>query len=202
MWVPTANILPSAPAVRKSCGRSDMARISWRLFIIVFAILASDLYTKALIQDNFLLYHPVPVIEGFLNITYVENPGAAFGIMADMDPMIRAIFFGVVSVLAITIVLYIYFRHPENSNLIRNASAMILGGAIGNMIDRVRYGKVVDFVDIYWGEYHWPAFNIADMAISIGVGLFLLDMIMDKKKTGNASQTPPANSGIMKEHKE
>jgi signal peptidase II len=173
-----------------------------RLFLIVFVILTADLYTKALIQENFLLYHPVPVIEGFLNITYVENPGAAFGIMADMDPMARSIFFGVVSVLAITIVLYIYFKHPENSNLIRNASALILGGAIGNMTDRVRFGKVVDFIDIYWGQYHWPAFNIADMAISIGVGLFLLDMFVDKKKTNKVSQTPPVNIDIIKEHKE
>ncbi len=139
-------------------------------------------YTKALIQDNFLLHYPVPVIEGCLNITYVENPGAAFGIMSDMDPFIRSIFFGVVSVIAIAIILYIYFKHPENSNLIRNASALILAGAIGNMIDRIRFGKVVDFIDIYWGQYHWPAFNVADAAISIGVGLFLLDMFVQEKK--------------------
>lgn len=188
------NTPPSAPVAQMSCGISNMGRISLRLFIIVFVILSSDLYTKDLIQNNFLLYQPVPVFEGFMNITYVENPGAAFGIMADMDPTVRSIFFGVVSVLAVTIVLYIYFKHPENSNLIRNASALILGGAIGNMTDRIRYGKVVDFIDIYWGQYHWPAFNIADMAISIGVGLFLLDMFIDKKKTGQVSQTPPANA--------
>ncbi len=173
-----------------------------RLLSIVFVIFTSDFYKKALIQDNFLLYQPVPVVEGFLNITYVENPGAAFGIMSDMDPLFRSIFFGVVSVLAVTIVLYIYFKHPENSNLIRNASAMILGGAIGNMTDRVRFGKVVDFIDIYWGEYHWPAFNIADMAISIGVGLFLLDMFINKEKTDKISLTPPVNSDIIREHKE
>lgn len=153
-----------------------------RLFLIVFLVLAGDLYTKGLIQENLLLHQSVPIIEGVLNITYVENPGAAFGLMANTNPLFRSIFFGVVSVIAIAIVLYIYYKHPENSGLIRTASALILGGAIGNMTDRVRFGKVVDFIDIYWGQYHWPAFNVADTAISIGVGLFLLDMILKDKK--------------------
>lgn len=159
-----------------------------KLFFIIFLVLAGDLYTKALIQENLLLHQSVPVIEGLLNITYVENPGAAFGIMADSNPLFRSIFFGVVSVIAIVVVLYIYFKHPENSGLIRTASALILGGAVGNMADRIRFGRVVDFIDIYWGKYHWPAFNVADTAISIGVGLFLLDMILKDKKNKKTVQ--------------
>lgn len=154
-----------------------------KLFFIVFFVLAGDLYTKALIQENLLLHQSVPIIEGLLNITYVENPGAAFGLMANTNPLFRSIFFGMVSVIAIAIVLYIYFKHPENSGLIRTASALILGGAVGNMTDRIRFGKVVDFIDFYWGQYHWPAFNVADTAISIGVGLFLLDMFLKDKKS-------------------
>jgi signal peptidase II len=167
-----------------------------KLFLIVSLVLVGDLYTKALIQDNFLLHYSVPVIDGFFNITYVENPGAVFGIMSDMDPLIRSVFFVVVSIVAIVLVLYIYFKHPENSDLVRVASALILGGAVGNMIDRIRFGKVVDFLDIYWGKYHWPAFNVADAAISVGVGLFILDMFLQgkKNKTAPLDQTPPLHA--------
>lgn len=153
-----------------------------RLLLIVPFIVSVDFITKWLVEDNFLLYYPVPIIKGFLNITYVKNPGAAFGIMSDMDPFIRSIIFVVMSLLAVIAIIYIYFKYPDDSYLVKDACALILGGAIGNMIDRVRFGEVVDFIDIYWGQYHWPAFNVADTAITIGVGIFLLDMFRQEKE--------------------
>jgi len=151
------------------------------IIFIVIAIIGLDQWTKKIIITNFSLYDSVNIIDGFFNITYVLNPGAAFGFLAQMNERFRVIFFVVITILAIALVLYLLYKE-KNHILRRYAYALILAGAIGNLIDRVTIGKVVDFLDFYVGRYHWPAFNVADISISCGVGLLILDMFFEKRK--------------------
>ncbi len=131
-----------------------------------------DQLTKIYIDSSFELYESVRVIENFFAITYVRNPGAAFGILA--DSAIRLPFFISVSVLAGIGILW-YLRKVDPADRWQQfALGLIFSGAIGNLIDRVRLGEVIDFLLVHWYQYHWPAFNVADSAICIGVGLMLV----------------------------
>ncbi|MEF3254051.1 MAG: signal peptidase II [Deferribacterales bacterium] len=147
------------------------------LLIIFFAIIGLDQYTKYVIYNKLELYESIPVIDGFFNITYVLNPGAAFGFLANLNEKIRVLFFVVVTIIAISLVIYL-LKKEWNHKIRRLAYIFILSGAIGNLIDRIWLGKVIDFLDFYIKSYHWPAFNVADTSISIGVGLLLLDIVI------------------------
>lgn len=154
--------------------------MSLNIFLII-TIIVVDQWTKKVIVGRFNLYDTIAVIDGFFNITYVLNPGAAFGFLAKMSEQYRVVFFVLVTIIAIAIVVYLLIK--EKSVLLRRyAYSLILAGAIGNLIDRITIGKVVDFFDFYIGKYHWPAFNVADISISVGVGLLILDMLMEKKR--------------------
>jgi len=152
------------------------------LIIIAALIVALDQWTKLYIKSNFQMYEMRPVIDGFFSITYVLNPGAAFGMLAKLNESYRQIFFIIVTAIAIAAVVYLMVK--EKGIKIRMASyTLILAGAIGNFIDRVYMGKVVDFLHFYIKQYQWPAFNVADMSISIGIGLLFLDYIILNKRS-------------------
>lgn len=144
---------------------------------ILFTILIIvDQVTKLMIKSKFVLYESVPVIDGFFNITYVLNPGAAFGILANLPETYRKGFFIIITIIAISAILYLMIKE-SHFKLRSVAYTLILSGAVGNFIDRVYMGKVVDFLDVYIKNHHWPAFNVADSAITIGVFLLILDMV-------------------------
>ncbi len=143
-------------------------------------VLLLDQWTKWLILNTVDLYHSITVIPGFFNIVHVQNPGGAFGIFAGETGMIRAILFGVIAMIAVVLVCYLHYRTPKEYRLLTVGFGLIFSGAIGNLIDRVRFGKVIDFIDIYLGAYHWPAFNVADSAITVGMGIFAYYMIVKK----------------------
>ncbi|MBT8374833.1 MAG: signal peptidase II [Deltaproteobacteria bacterium] len=143
-------------------------------------IVVSDQITKALILKSIPLYHSVSVIPGFFNITHIHNPGGAFGFLASQSSTLRTIVFLLISSLAVGLVLWFYKQTPKTHPWLASAFAMIFGGAIGNLIDRIRFGKVVDFLDFYLGNLHWPAFNIADSAISIGITVFVIHLLFKK----------------------
>jgi signal peptidase II len=129
-----------------------------------------------------LLHDSMPIINGLFNFTYVKNPGAAFGFLAGAPPFFRSVFFIGVTVAAIMLILY-YIRKTKTEEPLLTASfSLIMGGAVGNLIDRVRFGEVIDFLDLYIGPHHWPAFNIADSAISVGAILLVYDMIHRKDR--------------------
>ncbi len=136
-------------------------------------IVAIDLLTKTAIQTSLALHETIPVIEGFFNLTYIRNPGAAFGLLAETGGRVRIGFFLVSTFIAI-IVLTVLLRSADRDWPSRLAFTLILGGAVGNLIDRIRYGEVVDFLDFYVGRYHWPAFNVADSCITTGIAILLL----------------------------
>ena len=128
------------------------------------------------------LYQSVEVLENFFHITYIRNKGAAFGLLSGMDASFRIPFFLVMSVVAIGVIVYAIKKDEGESALFPAALSFILGGAIGNMIDRLRMGEVIDFFDVHWHQYHWPAFNVADSAITIGMGLLILHMFKEREK--------------------
>lgn len=157
------------------------------LAVVSLTIVALDQGTKAYIMHTMRLHESIPIIPGYFNFTYIRNPGAAFGILASSSSAFRLVFFVLTSVFALGLLGTIFYRlHPQDWWGQLTVSS-ILGGAIGNLLDRLRYGEVIDFLDFYVEGYHWPAFNIADSAISVGVVSLLILFAMDKKST----ETPP-----------
>lgn len=134
-------------------------------------ILIIDQLTKFIVDQTMPLHHSIPVIDNFFSLTYIRNTGAAFGIFAGSHAAYRLPFLIVVSLAAITFVITMLRRLPEKEKGLITALSLILGGAIGNLIDRIIYGEVIDFLDFYWQSYHWPAFNVADSCITIGVSI-------------------------------
>ena len=155
-----------------------------RLFLITSITILLDQVTKYLVMKKMVLGQSIPILDGFFNLTYVMNPGAAFGILASASENFRVPFFLGVSCLAIVAVLVFYFKGARDNLILQIGLSLVLGGAIGNLIDRVRFHEVVDFIEVYYKRFHWPAFNIADSAISIGVCFLILDMILTGTKTG------------------
>ncbi len=148
--------------------------------IITLAVLALDQASKLYIDGHLALYQSLTVVQGFFNITYVRNKGAAFGIFA--DSAVRLPFFIGISVLAAAAILWYLWRLPEKQKLMRVSLSLILAGALGNLIDRLRLGEVIDFLDAHWRQHHWPAFNVADSAITVGVVLWLLDLWLEERR--------------------
>lgn len=126
------------------------------------------------------LFESIPVIPGLFSITHIQNPGGAFGLLADHPLWIRKGVFLVLSTVAVAAVLYFHHQTPRTHPWLASGLALIFGGAVGNLIDRFRFGKVVDFLDFYIGTAHWPAFNVADSAITVGVGIFLLHIVLNR----------------------
>jgi signal peptidase II len=145
-------------------------------------IVILDQLTKYFITQAFALGDSRPVIPGFLNLVLVYNKGAAFGMFSGIGDGWRQILLTITIFLAVAFVVYLLVHDHFADSYSRVALGFILGGAVGNIIDRVRFGQVIDFVDVFFRQYHWPAFNVADSAICIGVAILLL--LPGKKKAG------------------
>ena len=151
-----------------------------RLIGVAGVVVLADQITKALIVKYLPLHKSITVIAGIFDITHILNPGGAFGLMAGMSAVVRTVVFLFISSLAVGLILYFYIKTPRGYALLATGFALIFGGAIGNLIDRVRFGMVVDFLDFYIGKYHWPAFNIADSAITVGIFIFIYHLLFKK----------------------
>jgi signal peptidase II len=141
-----------------------------------------DQATKASIMHTMRLHESVPIIPNFFSLTYIRNPGAAFGILATSSTGFRLLFFAFTSLFALVLLGTIFFRLQHDDWMGQISIAGILGGAVGNLLDRVRLGEVIDFLDFYVNGYHWPAFNVADAAISVGVFFLILRFALEKKQ--------------------
>ena len=140
-------------------------------------IVVIDQITKAMIRASLGLHESVTVIPGFFDLTHVRNTGAAFGFLNSVDFPFKTLVIAVVATGAL-IGMAIYTKGLVSEQLLaRLGLSLIIGGAAGNLIDRLTVGSVVDFVDVYWGDWHFWAFNVADSAITVGVGVMILDMI-------------------------
>ncbi|MFI5338405.1 MAG: signal peptidase II [Candidatus Methylomirabilales bacterium] len=156
-----------------------MATCVMTFYLIALGIIFLDRATKLAIVQTLRLGQGIPVIPGFFDIVFVLNPGAAFGFLATLPDRVRNPLFILVSILAVILIVIYHTRYLRSHRLVSVALGLVLGGAVGNLIDRLHSGMVVDFLDVHVGPYHWPAFNVADSAISIGVGLMILDILLD-----------------------
>ncbi len=152
------------------------------LMTTVGFVVLLDVVTKAYVASTLFLHESVSVIEGFFNITYVRNPGAAFGFLAGASAGFRFFFFISITLAVIGMILYYIWKSHDKEMFETFSLSLILSGALGNMIDRVRFGEVIDFIDVYIGSHHWPAFNIADSAISVGAAFLIFSLLRYKKE--------------------
>jgi signal peptidase II len=153
------------------------------IFILGAAlIVVLDQITKSAITAGFVMHESYTVIKGFFNIVYVMNPGAAFGFLASASATFRYLFFIGITVTVILLIIYYIVKSKAQNTLYVISLTLIFSGAVGNLIDRVRFGAVVDFLDFYIGTWHWPAFNVADSSISIGAFLMIWGMIVQRKE--------------------
>lgn len=154
------------------------------VFIFVTGIcFFMDRLTKHLAVSFLKGRHSTPIVENFLDLTYVENRGAAFGLFSNIDSIFRIPFLTVVALLALLFIVYIYLKLSQEERLTRLSLSFVLGGALGNIYDRLLHGYVVDFIDAhYYRIFTWPTFNFADIVISIGAGLIVLSLIMEGVK--------------------
>ena len=179
--------------VRKKKGKV-LQKKTFVFMAIAGVVVLLDQLTKGWIIATLRLHEGFPVIDGFFNIVHVRNPGAAFGFLAGASPAFRSVFFIAVTLVAILLILH-YLRHALLPTAVEKLPlvfplSLILAGAVGNLIDRIRFGEVVDFLDVYVGAHHWPAFNVADASISTGAALLVIALFVARKEreagTGSA----------------
>lgn len=141
--------------------------------LVAASVVALDQLTKWLVRRELPLHDGIAIVPGFFSIIHASNPGGAFSLFAGAHEWIRLPFFFTAAVIAIGVLLYFVREIPAQQRWLLFAVAGVLGGAIGNLIDRVAFGEVTDFLLVYWRGYYWPAFNVADSFISVGVVLLI-----------------------------
>jgi signal peptidase II len=157
------------------------------LGIIAAVIVVADQVTKCLVESSVPLNTGFDVVPGFLNLVHVRNPGAAFGIGSTSGWDFRRLFFVLVSVAAVAGIIWIVEATEAMDWALTLGYSLFVGGALGNLLDRIRIGEVIDFLDFYWGTVHWPAFNVADSALCVGVGCFFWHVLVSSRHTARLS---------------
>jgi signal peptidase II len=154
----------------------------WKLAYLVIAggVFLIDQTTKAWAVRRLRFGDDIPVIPGFLNFAYAQNTGVAFSMLDDQGDTGRW-GLSIVAIVAGALVVYFFWRTPRSDDKILGALALLLAGIAGNVTDRMRFGYVIDFIDVQFGSWHYPTFNVADMAICVGAGLLILDMFLSKR---------------------
>jgi signal peptidase II len=160
--------------------------------LLVIAALGLDQVTKALVQQRLAMHESLPVIDGLLSVSHVRNPGAAFGFLSNAELPHQRLAFTAVGLAALLALVAYSLRVPARHRLPQVGLALVMGGAVGNLVDRVRLGYVVDFVHVYWKQYQWWDFNVADSCISVGVALLVLDALLSPR--GEREPRPGAKS--------
>jgi len=172
-------------------GRRD--GVSWGMALtIAVLVLALDQATKAWVLQNLPGAPPLTVIPGFFDLTFSRNTGGVFGLLAGAPSFGRRVFFVGATTIALGVIVVFLKRWGHESRLLTVALSLVAGGAVGNLIDRLRFGSVVDFIDWYWRSHHWYTFNIADSAISSGAVLLILHSLLpESSSAGGNRQSPP-----------
>jgi len=152
-----------------------------QLFLASNILIILDQYTKMWVNTHIPKHHSIMVFNDFFALTHIRNPGVAFGLGADWSSQYKTYMFIGFSIIAIIAILIFFHQTPPGNKIVRVGLILIFSGAIGNMIDRILYQEVIDFLDLFVGGYHWPAFNIADSCITIGVFLMFVDLILAGK---------------------
>jgi signal peptidase II len=158
-----------------SSDRKHRPASSLALLLLAAATVAVDQITKLAVVTHMAPGDRHVVVEGWFQIRFITNAGGLFGAFRSLPDGWRTLLFSVVPLLASIGLLVFLLRTSSAQRLLRTGLAFILGGAVGNLVDRLRLGHVIDFLDVFWRDHHWPAFNVADASICVGVGLILLD---------------------------
>ena len=153
----------------------------WLAIVIVLTIVILDQVSKYAIRTNFELYESVAVIVGSFNLTYIENTGAAFGFLSNVSFPFKTTILALAATIALLFIAFYMVTLPSSQWIARTGLSCILGGAMGNLIDRITTGAVVDFIDLYWRGWHFWAFNVADTAITVGVIMMIVDLFLTGK---------------------
>jgi len=148
------------------------------LFVASSALIVVDQYTKFMVTLHIPINYSVNVVEGLFNLTHIRNSGVAFGIFSDQNSELKPYLLIFVSIIAIIAILVIFHQTEKNKKIVQAGLVLVFSGAIGNLIDRVLHKEVIDFIDFFIDNQHWPAFNIADSCITIGVMFMLTDMLV------------------------
>ncbi|KMP12373.1 lipoprotein signal peptidase [Candidatus Nitromaritima sp. SCGC AAA799-C22] len=157
-----------------------------QLLLVSNALIVIDQITKFLVTIHVPMHYSIRVIDGFFSITHIRNPGVAFGLFAGQESDYKVIFFIMISTIAIAAILVIFNQTPDRKRMVRIGLILIFSGAIGNLIDRILYKEVIDFLDFYYQDFHWPAFNVADSCITVGVGLMIVDLFFNSPEGSGA----------------
>ena len=170
-----------SPMISGAAGAAGTA-VAYRLgklryLFLSLAVIVLDQWTKWLVEIHLPHHAAHPIIPGFLNLTHVRNTGVAFGLFASEGAASGSWLLIVLGLIALAAVSAYFWFTPGRDRLLLVALSLVVGGAVGNLIDRVSSGAVTDFVDVYVGAHHWPAFNVADSAITIGIVLMALDSL-------------------------
>jgi signal peptidase II len=155
--------------------------------LIALLVVLLDRITKSAVAKNISLHDGIQVIPGFFRLTHVENRGAAFGLFADSPAQWKIAMLVLFSIVALMVVLALLWRNSHAMTTTGIGLALILGGAVGNLWDRLMNGRVVDFLLFYVGQYQWPAFNVADSAIVCGAGLLVIEILFAKTPAAEKS---------------
>ena len=148
--------------------------------LITFLVFGGDQVTKTLVKDSIPHGAVIPVVSGFFNLIHTENSGIAFSLFAGASASWKMVLLIAVSMALLITVVFVAWKSHEMNWKTGMGLALIMGGASSNLLDRIRSGQVVDFLDVYYRSYHWPTFNLADSAIVVGAGLLLLELFFSK----------------------
>ena len=159
------------------------------LFVISSSLIVVDQYTKFMVTLHIPLSYSINVVEGFFNLTHVRNSGVAFGIFSEQNSELKPYLLIFVSIIAIIAILIIFHQTEKEKKMVQGGLGLVFSGAIGNLIDRVLHKEVIDFIDIFFNNRHWPAFNVADACITIGVMLLAVDLLVSSKPFNSPDST-------------
>jgi signal peptidase II len=160
-------------------------------FLIPIAAFILDRLTKVLVEKGLPLHESKPIIPGFLDLTHTRNTGVAFGFFANSNSVWVPYVLTLTSALALVLILVYSLRHSVKNWKLQLGLMLVLGGAAGNLYDRISYGYVIDFIDVFYRTYHWPTFNVADSAISVGISLLLLEVLLQRPQKDDEMKTAP-----------
>ena len=155
-------------------------------FLIPIVVFVLDRLTKVLVEKRFLLYESQSIIPGVFDLTHTRNTGVAFGLFANSNSSWVPYVLTLISATALIAILVYSLRHPVANWKLQLGLMLVLGGAAGNLYDRINYGYVIDFLDVFYETYHWPTFNVADSSITLGIGLLLLEVLLQKPSVEEA----------------
>jgi len=178
-----------------------MSRKYWFLILLTPFLVAADQGSKSVVENTLSYASPITLLPGVFNLVYVRNPGMAFGLLNNLPEKFRLPLFLVISVLAVLIIGHLFLQTQARAVLLPLALSFIFAGAVGNLIDRFRWGYVVDFLQLHYRHYYWPTFNVADSAITVGIVLLVYDTLFNQAPAETAGAPAPAGETAVPKEK-